>query len=95
MSLDSFQCNVFEVSLFATKKTLKGLSSLTVTNTPQSYGQFPLMKNFPGNLNEATPLTEITSFRFPREIFLKKKLIFRDCENISYQTISWKKKLID
>ena len=37
---------------------------------------FLLRKIFLGNLNEAISLVEIVSFRFPRKIFLKRKLIF-------------------
>ena len=38
---------------------------------------FLLRKIFHGILNEEIPLVETDSFRFPRKIFLKRRLTFR------------------
>ena len=45
--------------------------------TMQVKVNFPLRKNFRGNLNEAISLVEIASFRFPQKSFIKKKLTIR------------------
>ena len=43
---------------------------------------FLLRKVFRGNLNKAISTNEIASFKFPREIFLKRKLTIRIIKSV-------------
>ena len=57
----------FDISKEQAKTVVEGVKTMV---------NFHSMKISSGSLNEASWLAEVTSFRFPRKMFFKGKLIF-------------------